>query len=177
MPAPAGKASLVSSGAALAIDYFEELIGGIAAVLIILSVSWGVLTRYVTAQPAAWASEVATIAFCWLVFFGSAACIKYRLHPAIDGVLNSLPEALRKFIGICNEILIFAFLAFMVWYGTVFALDGWDTPTAVLQLPTTILYAPVAIASLLMIVRKVQVIRLGPVHDEANDATRGSYVG
>ena len=65
-------------------DRFEELIASIAVVVVIAAVSWGVITRYVTAQPATWAGEVATLGFAWVVFFGAAACIKYELHPEID---------------------------------------------------------------------------------------------
>jgi TRAP-type C4-dicarboxylate transport system permease small subunit len=50
-----------------------------------------VVTRYITAQAAAWASELATLAFAWLVFFGASACIKYRLHPSIDMLVRRLP--------------------------------------------------------------------------------------
>ena len=71
-------------GLATLADRFEELVAAAAVVVIIASVGWGVITRYVTAQPAAWASEIATLGFAWVVFFGAAACVKYRLHPAID---------------------------------------------------------------------------------------------
>ena len=39
------------------------VVAAVALAAVVLAVSWGVITRYVTAQPAAWASEVATLAF------------------------------------------------------------------------------------------------------------------
>ena len=44
-------------------DQFEEIVACIALAAVVLAVTWGVVTRYITAQPAAWASEVATLAF------------------------------------------------------------------------------------------------------------------
>jgi Tripartite ATP-independent periplasmic transporters, DctQ component len=63
-------------------DLLEEFISGLALVAVILAVGWGVLSRYVSRQPAPWANEVATLAFAWLIFIGAAACFKYGMHPA-----------------------------------------------------------------------------------------------
>ena len=38
-------------------DQFEEIVACVALVVVVLAVSWGVLTRYITAQPAAWAER------------------------------------------------------------------------------------------------------------------------
>lgn len=140
-------------------DRFEELVASIAVVVVIAAVSWGVITRYVTAQPATWAGEVATLGFAWVVFFGAAACIKYQLHPEIDLLVVRLPPALRLAVRRFNDALLLAFFAFMVWFGTRFSIDALDSPSAVLRLPLTWLYGPVTLAFALMFVRYVQRLR------------------
>ena len=159
------------------LEYFEEVVGGIALLAIIFSVSWGVITRYITEQPATWASEVANLSFAWLTFFGASACIKYRLHPSIDMLTASAPAHLRQLIAGFNHVLLLSFFGFMTWFGIRFTIESWDTPSAVLQIPQSFLYGPVAVCSLLMIVRHVQVILRGVRHDHLNDETRGSHVG
>jgi TRAP-type C4-dicarboxylate transport system permease small subunit len=143
-------------------DQFEELVACIALAGIVASVSWGVITRYVTAQPAAWASEVATLSFAWLVFFGAAACIKYRLHPAIDMLVRRLPRPLQLGVRLLNHTMVLGFCAFMAVFGTRFAIDAWTNPSPVLRLPLTWLYGPVAFCFALMAVRYVQVLARGP---------------
>ena len=145
-------------GVAWVIDQFEEIVACLAVVAVIASVGWGVLTRYVTEQPATWCNEVATLAFAWVVFFGAAACFKYRLHPAIDVLTSRMPARLQSAVAWFNHALVLAFCAFMVWFGTRFAIDAWDSPSAVLRLPLTWLYGPVAFSFALMIVRYVQVL-------------------
>ena len=71
--------------------HFEEAVSGLALVVIVGATCWGVLTRYITSQPAAWASEVAGIAFAWLVFVGAAAGFKYGMHVTIDMLVALLP--------------------------------------------------------------------------------------
>jgi len=140
------------------VDQFEEIVASVAVVVVVLSVSWGVLTRYVTSQPATWAGEIATLAFAWVVFFGASACIKYQMHPTIDLLLNRLPRGLRRVVAGLNHLLLLAFCGFMVWFGTRFAIDAWESPSAVLRLPMTWLYGPVAFCFALMIVRYLQVL-------------------
>ncbi len=145
-------------GLAWVLDQFEEIIACLAVAVVIFSVSWGVLTRYITAQPATWCNEVATLAFAWVVFFGSAACFKYRLHPAIDVLTSRMPAKLQAAVAVMNHALVLAFCAFMVWFGTRFAVAAWESPSAVLRLPLTWLYGPVAFSFALMIFRYVQIL-------------------
>ena len=139
--------------------YFEELVAGAALVVVIGSVCWGVLTRYVTAQPAAWASEVAVIAFAWLTFFGAAAGFRHGAHPTIDMLVRFLPAPWPTLVRWLNHLLIVGFCGFMIWYGTKFSIDALDNPTSVLRLPLTVLYGPVTIAFALMLVRYVAAAR------------------
>ena len=146
----------------LVVDQFEELLAGFALVIVVLAVSWGVVTRYVTAQPAAWASEVATLGFAWLVFFGAAACIKYRLHPSIDMLVNRMAKPVQGLVRWCNHGLLIGFFLFMAAFGGQFAWSSWGNPSPILRLPLTVLYAPVALSFALMAVRYVQVLWQGP---------------
>lgn len=161
-------------GLATFADRFEETVAAAAVVVIIGSVGWGVVTRYITEQPAAWASEVATLGFAWVVFFGASACVKYRLHPTIDLLVERLPGSLQRAVRVFNHGLLLSFFAFMTWFGTRFAIDTWDSPTAVLRIPQTWLYGPVALCSALMAVRYLQVLagRGGTL-----DAARETHAG
>ena len=156
------------------VDQFEEIVACLALTVVVLSVSWGVITRYITEQPATWASEVATLAFAWLVFFGAAACVKYKLHPSIDMLVARLPALLATAVRWLNHALVLGFCLFMAWFGTRFAIDAWSNPSPVLRLPLTWLYGPVALCFALMGLRHIQVARRG---HWALDADRETNVG
>jgi len=143
----------------LLVDHFEEGVAGVALVLVVGAVVWGVITRYVTAQPAAWASEVATISFAWLVFFGASACFKYGVHPSIDMLTQVLSPAAQRAVRWFNHVLLIAFFLFMVGYGIHFSIEEWENPTSVLRLPLTILYGPVTMGFALMLLRYLAIVR------------------
>ena len=136
-----------------ALRHPDEAIAVAALLVTVGSVGWGVVTRYVTAQPAVWASEVAAIAFAWLTFFGASACFHHNAHPSIDMLVRRLPPAPRRAARIGADLLVAAFLAYFAWLGLVFSLAALDNPTAVLRVPMTVVYAPVALASMMMLVR------------------------
>ncbi len=156
------------------LDQFEEIVAASAIVVVILSVAWGVITRYVTEQPAAWSAEIATLAFAWSVFFGASACVKYRLHPTIELLIDRFPAGLRRLVVLLNHLLVIGFCGFMVWFGTRFAIDAWDSPSAVLRLPLTWLYGAVALCFALMIVRYLQLAGGRAWHIEED---RDTHVG
>lgn len=149
--------------------HLEEIVAGLALVAIILAVGWGVLSRYVSRQPAPWANEVATLAFAWLIFIGAAACFKHGMHPSIDMLVRRLPASAAKLARLLTHALTLGFCVLMVWLGVVFSIEAWTDPTPVLRLPMTVVYGPVTLGFALMILRYVQFVILGrPLATEAS---------
>ncbi len=135
---------------------FEEFLAGCALVVVVLVTCWGVVTRYVTEQPATWTGEVAGIAFAWLVFLGAAAGFKYGMHVAIDMLVLALPASLRRLLMALSDVLVLAFLATLLVLSVQFSIDAWSDPTSVLRLPRSVTYVSVVVGSACMFVRYVQ---------------------
>lgn len=135
---------------------FEEWLAGLALVVVVLAACWGVVTRYVTAQPATWTGEVAAIAFAWLVFVGGAAGFKYGMHVAIDMAVAKLPAPARRAVMAFADALVLAFLATLFVLAVQFSIDAWSDPTSVLRLPRSVTYASVVVGSACMALRYAQ---------------------
>lgn len=136
--------------------FAEEAVAGAALVVVVLVTCWGVVTRYVTEQPATWAGEVAGIAFAWLVFLGAAAGFKYGMHVAIDMLVVALPRPLRRALMAFVDALVLVFLAILFVLAVQFSIDAWSDPTSVLRLPRSVTYASVVVGSACMAVRYAQ---------------------
>lgn len=144
-----------------ALRYPDEAVAIAALLVTVFSVTWGVVTRYVTSQPAVWASEVAAIAFAWLTFFGASACFRHNAHPSIDMLVARLPAAPQRVTRLAVDLLVAAFLTYFCWMGVEFSLAAWDNPTAVLRVPMTVVYAPITLATAMMLVRHLVNVRRG----------------
>ena len=133
--------------------YFEEIVSGAALVVVVFSACWGVVTRYITEQPATWTGEVAAIAFAWLVFVGAAAGFKYGMHVAIDMVVALLPPPPRRLLMAAADLLVMLFLLTLLVLAVEFSINAWGDPTSVLRLPRTVTYGSVVVGSLCMVLR------------------------
>jgi TRAP-type C4-dicarboxylate transport system permease small subunit len=142
---PVGREPHHTRGFPAALDLAEEVLACAALVLVVLAVAWGVLTRYVTAQPAPWAGEVAGMAFAWLVFLGSAAGFKRGMHASVDLLTARLPGMVRRSLEIVVDLAVLAFATYVVWLGLEFTNRNLDNPSPVLRLPMSITYLPVAL--------------------------------
>lgn len=141
------------------VDQFEEILAGTALVIVVLSVCWGVVTRYITEQPATWAGETAAIAFAWMVFIGASAALKRGMHVHIDMVLIFLPPAPRRIVMLAADAVVLAFLAIGLALAVEFAIDSWDNPTSVLRLPLSTVYAAVMVGFACLLWRYTAVVR------------------
>ena len=141
------------------LDVVEEVIACSALVIVVAAVCWGVLTRYITAQPAPWAGEVAGMGFAWLVFLGAAAGYKRGMHVSIDMLTQLLPRQLERGLGVAVQLGILAFASYVVWLGVGFTIGNLGNPSAVLRVPQSIIYLAVTLGFLSIALR--QAWRLG----------------
>lgn len=120
---------------------WEESIAGLALGVVFMATVWGVVARYVAPRPAAWTGEVATIGFAWIVFVGAAAGARRRLHIGVDLVTTLLPDVLQRFVAVLVALFLAVVLAYMAWLSLQLAIDSFDRPTAVIRLPSAVIYA------------------------------------
>lgn len=139
----------------------EEILAAIALLIVIASVSWGVLTRYVLERPANWTSELASICFAWSVFLGAAAAFARAENISIDAFINLLPEAVRRGVRLAADLFVLAVLLVVAFLATRFTLSTMDIPTTVLRVPQACLYAGAAVGFVLMSVRHAVVMTRG----------------
>jgi TRAP-type C4-dicarboxylate transport system permease small subunit len=152
---PASPAAVVHGphGPLLALRRIDEAIGVVCMAGIVLSITWGVITRYLFPQPDAWSFEVAVIFFGWLVFFGSAACIRWRMHADVDALVAMMPPAWRRAIFIFNwfllAVLFLVLTAMFVWQAVI----AHSILLLSMNVPRSVVYVPMAVASALMFVQ------------------------
>lgn len=135
-----------------------------ALVIVVGSVLWGVLTRYLFAQPAPWSYEVATIGFAWLVFFAAAAGVRHRLHADIDVFTNLLPAGMQRALGAFNFVLLALFFGTLCVLCAIHTIDAHKSNTIALNVPRSLIYLPLCLATAMMLVRHLQT-RFQPAED------------
>jgi len=126
-----------------ALHDWEETIAALALAVVFLAVTWGVIARYLSPQPATWSGEVASLGFAWVVFLGAAAGARRRLHVGVDVVTARLPAAVQRVIAGLVSLLLAGVLGYMAWLAGVLGWQSMNRPTPVLRLPASIVHVAV----------------------------------
>lgn len=126
--------------AAIWIRRLENLIVFSALSGLVLSVLWGVLTRYVTARPAVWTTELAGILFTWVVFVGAMTAYRNGRHIRITLLPDSLPPPARRLLFRLGDILTLGFLIYVTYLSVLMMLKGASRPSPVLDIPFSWVY-------------------------------------
>lgn len=124
---------------------FEEIISCAGMCVIIAVVSLNVFLRYFLNKSIPWAEEIAVIGFSCVIFIGSAAVFKRRMHVGIDFMVMLLPEKPRSALSFAVAVFALVFNASITYLGWIYAYESWDKPTSILHIPYFFVVIPICI--------------------------------
>jgi len=140
------EASAGLAGRARAILFrWEETLAVAALCVVVASVSYGVITRYITATSATWATELASLSFTWVVFLGAAGAMRRHMHVSIDALTRLLPAPVERIVAWAVDVLILAFLAYTTYLAVVITIEANHRPSPVLRISFTWVYLAVVL--------------------------------
>jgi TRAP-type C4-dicarboxylate transport system permease small subunit len=122
--------------------------------LMVLNVTWQVLSRYVFQNPASFTDELSRYMLIWLGMLGSAYVAGRDEHLAIDIILKKLEgkPRLRLQILINTLVLIFALTVMVLGGGNlVYITLILEQHSATLQIPLALVYLIIPVSGLLVI--------------------------
>jgi TRAP-type C4-dicarboxylate transport system permease small subunit len=140
----------------------ELVIANISFVVLIAAIVWGVLSRYVTKQPATWVEEVSSMAFAWTVFVGAAEVQRRRKHVSVDLVTSLLPTRLRLILEILAASFVALYCGYLCWLSLQQAIISNSAHTSMLRIPLSVGYAGPTLGFLFMALRSLQQILRRP---------------
>lgn len=120
--------------------------------LLVIVVSITVFARYSLQTGFLWAEEVSRLIFVWVVFLGSYLAMRRKAHMAIDLAWSMSPPILRSAMTVVGGICSLAFLALIVYGGTLLlsiALE-FERTTPILRISAAWGYASVPVAATFM---------------------------
>ena len=102
----------------------EEIIGGTAIVLMLMTAVFNVFTRFILNNPQTWAEELECICLVYATFLCSAAAYKKNLHYGMDFLVDHLPLKAKLVLRRCITficIFLFAYLTYLSFNFAMFA--------------------------------------------------------
>ncbi|MBP1933865.1 TRAP transporter small permease [Ammoniphilus resinae] len=117
----------------------------------IITVSYGVFTRYVLHDAAVWTGEISGYILVWITFLGSAWAVFEKSHISFDALLEKMPRTINIIIQLVFNLSMITFVAILTYYG--FIVTGNALHDEMLTLPFTkaLVYGIVPVSGILMI--------------------------
>ncbi|WP_258725908.1 TRAP transporter small permease [Cellulomonas sp. NS3] len=148
-PAPA--AGPPSSPYTAVLDTFLRAVCVTLFALLVVLVTWQVLTRLVLSEPSVWTEEAARYVFIWLSLIGISIATGEKADVAIDYFVQKAPLAAQRVLEIVAYLATLSFaLLVMVWGGWANAMQNWNQANPVLPVSAGVLYLAVPVAGVLV---------------------------
>lgn len=87
--------------------------------LLVLSVLWGVASRYLLGDQASWSEELARLLMVWLALLGAALASREDRHLGLDVLVRQWTEDVQR-LG-----LLFVHIAVLLFASVIMAWGGW----------------------------------------------------
>jgi TRAP-type C4-dicarboxylate transport system permease small subunit len=124
----------------------------ILMVMMVITVSYGVFTRFILNSSASWTGELAGYILVWITFFGSAWAIFDKSHISFDSLVEKLPRVVGSSIKFLFNLAMIFFVSVMTYYGFIVTKSSIYDATLTLPLSRGIVFAVVPVSGLIMII-------------------------
>lgn len=135
------------------LDRLVRLLMVTCMALMVVVVTWQVLSRYVLGDPSAWTEEVARMLLIWLGLLGGVYAYRERAHLGLDLLRQKVGPAGEKRLDAITDIScgLFALAVLVVGGGALVQLT-WELEqtTAALGIPMAWVYTVLPISGLLI---------------------------
>ena len=138
----------------VALKNVEEVVAGVALVIVVALILYGIFNRYVLELSSVWAPELASLIFTWVVFLGASAAWKRNMHISIDVIVSRLGPRVQPPIRALADAIVVVFLAYATYLAISIAISSYVRLSPVLRVPFTYVYAGAAVAFASMFMRK-----------------------
>ena len=130
--------------------------------LLICSVLWQVISRYVFSSPSSWTEELARFLLIWISLLGAAYAFRNGMHLALDILPQKLSGSAANMLRVATLALIIIFSAAVLVYGGASLVQlTWELKqySAVLGLPMAWVYTVIPASGLLICLYALMAIR------------------
>lgn len=101
------------------VDRLLELTLGSLMALMVLDVTWQILTRFLPMSPSSYTEELARYLLVWIGILGAAYAYRKKSHIGIDLLVSNLPPKARKAVQVFTIAVCFLFAAAVMVFGGI----------------------------------------------------------
>jgi TRAP-type C4-dicarboxylate transport system permease small subunit len=125
-------------------------LAGIALVVMSVIVLWQVFIRYVLNMGNSWTELTAILLMSWFIFLGAAVGVRENYHLGFDVLIYVLPDGSKKVLRTVSDLVVLAFAAGMIVYGSQLMILQWNERMPSLGISGAFRYLPLVAGGVLI---------------------------
>jgi TRAP-type C4-dicarboxylate transport system permease small subunit len=126
---------------------------GAALLLLVVTVSWQVFSRYVLNDPSSWTDELSRYTMVWLGLLGASYLFGIKAHLAITLLAHSIPSKMNHFLQFFINMVILTFVILAMFKGGITLVGRTMSQlTPALQIPMAYVYLILPISAVIITV-------------------------
>ncbi|MDO5041359.1 MAG: TRAP transporter small permease [Peptoniphilus sp.] len=118
-----------------------------------------VFMRFVFSNPVGWGQDIIRLSFVYLVFLGSAYCLKTGDHLNIDLIFSFLSKKAGKMLNLIIYVILLFFFIFLLIFGIKFTTTGKTQLAPYTGISMMYYYMSIPISAFYMILYCLELIR------------------
>jgi TRAP-type C4-dicarboxylate transport system permease small subunit len=111
-----------------------------------------VISRYILNLSLPWPGEVSRYLFIWIVMLGSFSALVDGEHFEVEFLVERLPDRVRVVASVFARIVVALVVIVLIRYGYILSVKVHGQLSAAMQIPMSLVYISVPVASLLMLI-------------------------
>jgi TRAP-type C4-dicarboxylate transport system permease small subunit len=137
-------------------DRASLFVANLALAVMLGTVCWTVISRYLLHTPVSWAEDINSIAFAWFIFIGMVAVHNRRGHIGLDVFTSALPPWIQVQLGRARDAFVAVFCFYTAYLcGAQSYVSHTSAYTTALKIPLSFFFSSLAIGFFLMAVRSI----------------------
>ncbi|MCG8567238.1 MAG: TRAP transporter small permease [Desulfobacterales bacterium] len=124
---------------------FDIVVSAAFICVTVLVVILNVILRYFFKGGFFWAEEVATCAFIWSIFVGSAGAYRHKMHIGIDLLTKLFPEKGKQAVTLVIHVLMVAINGYIVYLSVLLMMANKLKRTPVLDIPSVYINSAITV--------------------------------
>jgi TRAP-type C4-dicarboxylate transport system permease small subunit len=152
--------------------YVDALLRALIMVLMavmVIAVTWQVITRYVFSRPSSYTEELATFLLIWISLLGGAYALRVRAHLGIDVLVQRLQPARKRVAEYLVYLAVITFAIVVLIYGgarLMYVTLHLSQLSPAFQVPVGYVYSVIPFSGVLMVFYSVVgMLELRDQHD------------
>ena len=125
---------------------------------LVVVVSIGVFSRFLTSHPFAWTEELSRFIFIWLAWIASSLTIAKGVNITFDIILDKLEQTVGTVAHIIVNIISVIYILLVIILGYILCINNTNSYSPLLGVPMWMLNLAIPIGGLLMVNEQIKVL-------------------